>query len=123
MAIAYDAHSNSSQGTSTLSWTHTPSGTPKGVWVYVLQYNDGETDQVTGVTYGGVSMTETADSPLLINRTEDYGVYSYFLGSSVPTGAQTVVVSVNGTGSTKVGGCITVTAAANTEIQIGRAHV
>lgn len=62
-------------------------------------------------------MTETADSPFLIDRSEDYGVYSYFLGSSIPTGAQTVQVSVDGTGSTKVGGCITVTAAADTEIQ------
>lgn len=40
-------------------WTHTPVGTPRGIIVQVVQ-NAG-TDEVTGVTYGSVAMTEDAE--------------------------------------------------------------
>jgi hypothetical protein len=118
MAVAYDAFSQSATATGELSWTHTPVGTPRGVEVYISQ-NVGLTDEVTGVTYGGVTMTRDtnpAANPVTRNSSEDGAVYKYFLGSSIPTGAQTVVVSVDATGSSKRAFAITVTAAADTEV-------
>lgn len=106
MTLAYDAQSNSTLGTGTLSWTHTPSGTPAGALVQIIQ--DGSSaHQITGVTYGGTAMTASTD----VQNTLTAGrVYTYFLGSSVPTGAQTVEVTVSGS-SLKVAGCVTVTGA------------
>lgn len=116
MTVAYDAVSNATEGTSTLSWTHTPAGTPRGVIVFVVQ-NAGATDEVTGITYGGVALTEATGSPLLKAAAEDGGVYCYHLGTSIPTGAQTVVVNVDATGTTKAAVAFTVTAAADTNVQ------
>lgn len=115
MTIAYDAVSSATEGTGTLTWTHTPAGTPAGVIVYVIQ-NTG-TDLVTGVTYGGITMSEVTDSPNLKAAAEDGAVYGYFLGSSIPTGAQTVEVSVTGGAITKAAVAITVTAAGDTAVQ------
>ena len=94
MAIAHDASNAGATGTGTLSWTHTPSGTPRGVWVGIGQ-NQASGDQVTSVTYGGVAMTRRQ----FVSRgvTDDDGTtYTYFLGASIPTGAQTVLVTVGG---------------------------
>lgn len=114
MAAAYDAESSVAAGTGTLSWTHTPSGTPRGV--LVLIGHTGGADEVTGVTYGGTAMSEVALSPLLATAgDEDGSAYGYFLGASVPAGAQTVEVSVDA-GSNKRAVCYTVTAAADTEV-------
>ena len=52
MAATYDAETVIGNGTSTISSTHTPSGTPKGAIVLITQ-DVGATDEVTGVTYGG----------------------------------------------------------------------
>lgn len=116
--VAFDAASNVAAGTGALSWTHTPVGTPRGILVLIVQ-NAGVTDEVTGVTYGGVAMAElTPDSPLLHTLgAEDGALYGYFLGSGVPTGAQTVSVSVNGTASSKRAVAVSVTAARDTEIE------
>jgi len=117
VAIAYDAVSNVAAGTGGLSWTHTPTGTPKGVLVLIAQ-NVGATDEVTGVTYGGTAMGEVALSPVLhTTGSEDGALYGYFLGSSVPTGAQTVSVSVNGTGSSKRAVAISYTALGDTAVE------
>lgn len=116
MAIAFDAADVSAVGTTDRTWTHTPSGTPRGAVVFVVQ-DIGATDEVTGVTYGGTSMTEVSGSPILVSAEAETGaVYAYFLGSSVPTGAQTVTVSVNGTASSKVAASITVTASTDTTV-------
>lgn len=114
MAIAYDASSNGawSSGTS-YSWTHTPSGTPAGV---VVSYGQEGTTQdiVTGITYGGVAMAR-------INRaTANDNSDLYFLGSSIPTGAQTVVVNLS-TGSpngSMSSAAVTVTAGAGKNTQL-----
>lgn len=103
-ALAYDAESVSTASTGTLSWTHTPVGTPAGVLVLIAQ-NSGATDEVTGVTYGGVPMNEVPGSPVLhTTGSEDGALYGYFLsGLEIPTGAQTVAVT--GSGSTKKAAC------------------
>lgn len=116
MAIAYDYYTAGTPGTGAISWTHTPAGTPRGVLVFVMQYNNA-TDQVTGVTYGGVTMTELTGSPLLKATGETGAVYAYFLGADVPTGNQTVAVSVNATGTNKSAVCFTVTGSDTIAIQ------
>jgi len=108
MAIAFDAKSQKA-GSSNISWTHTPTGTPKAIVVSIG--NTSSTDIVTGVTYGGVAMTEVSGSPLL-NTNEASSVHVYFLGANIPTGAQTVTVTHPFTviGAT----CISLTATADT---------
>jgi hypothetical protein len=114
-APAYDASSMATAGTGELNWTHTPSGTPRGAICFVVD-NTATTDQISGVTYGGTAMNEVALSPITINDTEDGTVHGFFLGSSVPTGAQTVIVSVSAA-TTKQAACFTITASADTQIQ------
>jgi hypothetical protein len=96
-----------------LSWTHSPSGTPKGALVFVVAYFSGGTsaDEITSVTYGGVSMTEVSASPQVLASTEDFAVHAFFLGSGVPTGNQTVAVTTSASNaSQQVGYCVTFTA-------------
>ncbi len=74
------------------SYTHTPSGTPRGVLIFVYTLLQ-TADVVTGVTYGGVSVTAVSGGSATDTATEPGRVTAYFLGSSVPTGAQTVSVT------------------------------
>jgi len=102
-AIAFDAESEA-EGTS-LSWTHTPAGTPRGVLVAVVEAAR-STVGVTAVTYGGVSMSKVTDAA--DTSGEPGAVSVWFLGESVPTGAKTV--SVTAGADAKWGSCVTVTA-------------
>lgn len=113
--IAFDAESSSAYSTTNLSWTHTPIGTPRGVIVWVFQYNNGG-DHVVSVTYGGVSMTEVTGSPRIKVTGELMVVYAYFLGSSIPTGAQTVAIAVDAGTEYKKARAITLTATGDTSI-------
>jgi len=98
MAVAHDAVSNSTVAqTGNLSWTHTPVGTPAGAVVGISQ-DVTTADQVSGVTYGGVTMTRLGS--IASSGGGDLGrSYLYFLGSGVPGGAQTVAVTVSGAAS------------------------
>lgn len=113
MAVAFDASSEVAETTGDPSWTHTPVGTPKGVLVYIGQRGV-NTDQVTTVTYGGVAMTrlEKVDD----NAGELLTAYLYFLGSSIPTGAQTILVDQTG-GAAKKCMAISVTASGDTAVE------
>lgn len=101
MAVVFDAkapsHTEATAGWATASaatWTHTPVGTPRGVLLAIVQ-GGGTGDQVSTVTYGGVAMTRVRSD---INATAELGrTYLYFLGSGIPTGAQTVSVTSTGT--------------------------
>jgi hypothetical protein len=110
MPVAYDAFTASDEGTTNRSWSHVPVGVPKGIIVFVGQITGG-TDEVTSVTYGGVSMSELAGSPINKATSEVLGIYAYFLGSGIPVGTQTVLVTVSGS-SPKIAGAISVTASA-----------
>jgi hypothetical protein len=114
VAVAFDADATGLSGTGTLSWTHTPSGTPAGAVVLVVQNATGA-DQVSGVTYGGTAMTRVPTDGFVENTTEAGVVYTYFLGSSVPSGAQTVEVTVTDS-AVKRGASGTVTASGDTEV-------
>ncbi len=113
MTVAFDAFSNVAAGTGELSWTHTPVGTPRGIIVHVVE-DVSNSDGVTGVTYGGETMDEVTGSPnvLVANAKSSH---CFFLGTGIPTGAQTVVVSVDDT-NPKRAGAISLTADADVEI-------
>lgn len=109
MAIAFDA-SSESNGVGDFSWTHTPSGTPKGV--VVLLSGDSFEDDVVGVTYGGVAMSRV--NYAFVNSGEDTSSWAYFLGSNIPTGAQTVAIDIVASPSNWIWAtAITVTAASD----------
>lgn len=108
MALAFDATSEGSYSTGTsFSWTHTPVGTPRGVWVGTTEHET-ESDDVSAVSYGGVAMT-------LINSVqwigaEDGTAKAWFLGTNIPAGAQTVLVTTGTPGGAVAGYAVTVTA-------------
>jgi hypothetical protein len=112
--FAFDAKSNATTDNaaraSPISWTHTPVGIPKGVLVLIAVENEA-TDPVTAVTYGGVALSHVSGSPLADTvNAEVCHAGGWFLGSGLPTGAQTVVVtfstiggSINAVACTVVG--------------------
>lgn len=114
MAIAFDAVSNpGANQTADASWTHTPVGTPRGALLLIAQPITDATDQVVGCTYGGVTMNRIATAADLAG--EPMRAYAYFLGSSIPTGGQTIAVDVNNTILYRPV-MFTVTAATDTEV-------
>lgn len=114
MTVAFDAVT-AGTGTGTISVTHTPVGTPKGVLLLLVQYVSA-TAQVSTVTYGGVSMTQVSTSPADGTGLTDAGMtYAYFLGSGIPTGAQTVEVTVSNSANKRFN-VFTITGAADTEV-------
>ncbi len=123
MTVAFDAYTKSAQFLedvypSPFTYTHTPVGTPKGVVVMVVCWpTDGGYDLVSGVTYGGVSMTRIQAA--WDTATEEGCAYLYFLGSGIPTGAQTVAIQEVDNGIVypkKVAVTVTVTASGDTEV-------
>ena len=114
MAIAFDATTTTGQVTGDNRFTHTPVGTPKGALVYIVI--NGLVGTVSGVTYGGVAMAETANSPASNTTGELGGSHCFFLGSGLPTGAQTVAVDMLLGTEVNIVGCITVTAANDTSV-------
>lgn len=89
--LSYDASSEGT-GTSSLSWTHSPVGAIEGVVVFCIT-NGTSTDVISGATYGGSAMTFVARAADA--TTEPGSTEAYFLGSSIPTGNQTVVCTVS----------------------------
>ena len=117
MAIAEDAFTFHGIETANFNFTHTPVGTPRGVIVLINQF-DNVAETVT-VTYGGLSLIEMSLSPMLglgSATDTDCTLHAYFLGSGLPTGAQTVAVTKSGANSMRTG-VWTVTADADTEEQ------
>ena len=110
MTVAFDAFSEvAAVGTGTLSWTHTPVGTAKGVLVYICQILS-TSDSAPVVTYGGVSVPvklSVSQSTAEVSR-----VWSCFIGTGIPTGAQTVQITFTGTISRKAY-CLTYTSDGN----------
>lgn len=88
--------------------------TPSGVLVFIMRF-DGEaaTDAITGVTYGGTAMTAVSGG-LAVDSSGELGFCkTYFLGSSVPTGVQTIEVTT--TAGEYNAGAVTVTSVGDTE--------
>lgn len=110
MAIGFD-----SSGLSALandpSHTHTPVGVLRAV--YAVVWTALGTDIISAVSFGASAMARVAAS--FKNTGETGGVYVYFLGVSIPAGAQTVSCTTSGTNQAQI---LTIgfTAAYDTEI-------
>lgn len=102
--VAFDAVSSntvSSNTGTTLTWTHTPVGTPTAVAVEVMNYNGGPT--VSSVKYGSATLTQAVTQAI---GTSSVAIYCV---PNPPSGAQTVTITFSGTGSYTQGAAITVT--------------
>src|SRR6516164_3443608 len=91
MAVAFDAVGPGASGSavSSLTWTHTPAGTPTAVGVWTGGYG---ATVITGITYGGTSMT----AGTLYTPSGSSGPQTVSYGLAGPaSGAQTVVVSAS----------------------------
>lgn len=114
MAVAFDAFTANANQTADFAFNHTPVGTPRAVIVWVVE-TGATADHIAGITYGGDAMTEVSGSPNILATGETGIVYCYFLGTSIPTGTQSVSVDTTAT-SNYIAYCVTLTAGADTEI-------
>jgi hypothetical protein len=114
MAVAFDAATSSGLQSIDFTFAHTPVGTPRGVLVGVSQIADA--DQVDDTAYGAATLTAVAGSPSEFTLGEAGTVHLDFLGTSVPTGEQTVAVNETG-GNNKAAWALTVTADADVVVQ------
>lgn len=120
MAVSHDAVSESHSGSlgnandDQFSWTHTPSGTPRGVLVFIRCNN--ASDPVTAVSYGGQALSKPSGSYAVDPSGEPCSIQAWFLGSGIPTGAQSVVVDRTNNAVNVYGMAITQQASANTEV-------
>lgn len=114
MTLAFDALTSLGTGTGTLSATHTPVGTPRGAIVKIVT-NGTTADQIDAVMYGSAAMTEATGSPHTNAASPGCSLHIFHLGTSIPTGAQTVSVTVTGA-ATKRAWVETVTGADDTTV-------
>lgn len=118
--VAYDAESESHIGTTgstseaSFSWSNV-GGTPAGAVVFVFTLNS-TTAYDTSVTYGGTGMSLVSGGAATDTAGEPAVVRSYFLGASVPTGSQLVVVNRTNNSTEMYAIAFTVTAGADTEV-------
>jgi len=123
MAVAFDAESTLAVGTGDRSWTHTPVAEPAGVLVLIVE--EGGTDTITGVTYGGETMTEVALSPVLYAGAESGSIHGFFLANPADINAATVAIDTETGSDQYIAACFTVTSATgvsavhDTSIQAG----
>lgn len=96
MTVAHDSVSESHTGVSgsvseaSFSWTHTPVGTLKGV--YILTFTTlTSVNAITNVTYGGVQCTLVPGALAQDTATEPAAVRLWYLDTGIPSGAQSVV--------------------------------
>jgi len=99
--------------TSPATLSFTPTGTPRGVTVWIA-LSGGFADTITAVTYGGVSMARIGYSVDTV--TEQGIIHCYFLGAGIPTGTQTVEIVHTGDPLTKWAVVQSVTAASDTDV-------
>lgn len=121
-SVAFDALT-SQTGTGDFSFTHTPVGTPRGVLIAAVQDLGASNEALSPPRYGSMTVPwvhiaqGTGNNPTLsTSSSEDSAVYLWFLGAAIPTGAQTVKLNFNATGSTKRIYVMTLTADDDIEI-------
>jgi hypothetical protein len=114
--VEHDAYTETAAEAGTFSFTHTPVGTPSGVLVFLIRVDESSTDSITGVTYGGVSMTAVSGG-LARDTTGELGYCkAYFLGTGVLTGARTVMVTSSDPAAEHFACAITVTSVGDTAV-------
>lgn len=115
MAVAFDAQTiTGTWNGSPETFVHTPVGTPRGVTVGIDFFVG--TGTASAVTYGGVAMSQVISVQSGNANGENGRAEIWFLGTGIPTGAQTVSITHNGSGIINQASCVTVTAAADTVI-------
>lgn len=87
MAITFDASTNDTITDDSLTIAHT--GTGSNLCALVAIFTNRTSDEITGVTYGGVAMTR--GDAIQAVTTNFYGFWYYLL--SAPSGAVSVVIS------------------------------
>lgn len=121
MAVAHSAASESHTGTTgssnqaAFSWTHTQTGTPQGVLVFVYTFAS-TAALVSSVTYGGVSLTAVSGGTATDTAGEPGRTDTYFVGSGLGSGNQTITVNRTNNATVMYATAATVTANYNTEI-------
>lgn len=98
MAIAYDSSAQGTSSGSSITFSHTCTGSNLALVVFSRFYQG---DHVTGVTYNSVAMTQ-------VNKRQDSAgndAYTYFYILTAPsTGANNVVISADASPSISFGG-------------------
>ena len=115
MAITFDAFS--ADGTPTTgndSFTHAGGAGPRTALVFIV--GTSPTDEITGVTYATVAMTQLASSPKISSAGGEPGVIHTFLLNGITSGSQTVAFTTSASTVTHQGYCITLNAAADLEV-------
>ena len=121
MAVAHSAASESHTGTTgstnqaAFSWTHTQTGTPQGVVVFVSTFAS-VTDLITSVTYGGVGLTRLSGGSAQDAAGELGRMDAFFLGSGLSAGNQTITVNRTKNATVMYAAAATVTAGADTAV-------
>lgn len=121
MTVAHDTASESHTGTTgseseaSFTWNHTPVGTPRGVLVFTLA-NTATQSNVSSVTYGGVNLPAVTGGYAVDTGGTTGFCRAWFVGESVPTGVQAVVVNRTSNANVIYAVAITVTADGDTEI-------
>jgi hypothetical protein len=116
MAIVFQNATESVRTATTdpYTFTHTPAaGTPRAVVLTIV--NGSSTPLTASVTYGGVAMQSIVSATDTATETGRANIW--FLGSGIPTGAQTVEIDLTSAASDDVQyTCMTFTAATDTEV-------
>ena len=116
MTVAFDAFSASASGSTNRSVAHNPVGTPRGAAAWLV--SSPGSDKGSSATYAGIAMSEVSGSPNTLAGGETGHVSCFFLGSSVPANdPATVAINLTGDGGENILYVVTVTAAADTQIQ------
>lgn len=113
MTISFDSQTNFWNSTSgPITDANTPGADLAGV--LVLAAHEFDTDQVTGITYGGVAMTRIRSNVDVAGGVL-FRTYVYFRGDSIPTGVQNLVVTRTNSANL-IGQTIGLIAGADTEV-------
>ena len=115
--IAFDGVTETT-GTDTLSMACPDvDSSPQGAVIFVMENNSGNSpaDVISDCSFGSAAMTRVALSSDAVGSVTGQ-VYGYFLGSSIPTGAQTCSCTVSAGTTSKLMVAITVTAGADTQL-------
>ena len=122
MPVVFDAATASVRTAATNPWTftHTPVGTPRGVLLSCVYATSAtNVDFWTSASYGGVAMTRITACTYHVSKGagEFGGGGMFWLGSGIPTGAQTVSISIAAGTPLGMEFClVSMTAGADTEI-------
>ena len=121
MSVAHSAASESHTATTgsanqaAFSWTHTQTGTPQGVLIFVYTFNS-VTALVTSVTYGGLALTAVSGGSATDTAGEPGRIDTYFLGTGLGTGNQTITVNRTNNATVMYATAATVLAKYDTEV-------